>query len=372
MRLFFLLVAAAMGLTSFGPSPAGQGWAHALEPQVLAAAEGFTGGVAFYVREVASGEEYGFAADTPMYLSSAVKVVVMLEVLRQTDAGLLSLHQRVRFRAEDVRDGVGPIGLGPPGRVFTVRQLLVLMMDHSDNAAADRLMGLVGLENLNNLPARRGVAFSRIDTLLGERRRIYSKLDPAGARLTPRQIYELGRCATNAERARLFSRFADRRPAFSSADMDAAFEAFYADRINTASMRQVGQLLDQLSRCEGLSEQGCALAHKLMAECRTGKHRIRAGLPEDAAWEHKTGTQHHRACDIGILYPRPGRPVVIAACTRGFTQVRDAERLLANLGRAVWKALGEPLALEATGRPQRRPTAPRAGSSRAVAPRDEG
>jgi beta-lactamase class A len=100
-------------------------------------------------------------------------------------------------------------------------------------------------------------------------------------------------------------------------------------------MREMGRLLAQVARCEGLSAESCSRAHALMRECRTGRGRILAGLPETAAWAHKTGTQHRRACDLGILYLQPERPIVVAACTRGFWHVSDAERLFARLGRII-------------------------------------
>jgi len=326
-------------------------WAVQLDQRVQGALGSFDGELSLYVRDVKSGETYAHDADTPTYLSSAIKVVVMLEVLREVDAGELSLDERIVFGAEDIRDGVGPVKRGPPGRVFTVRRLLVLMMDYSENAAADLLMEKVGLDRINALPRRRGVAFSEIDTLLGERQRIWAELDPLGRSLTPRQILALGDQPGPEERARLFSRYVGRSPPFTGADLLRAFRDFYAQHVNSAPMRQMGRLLEQVARCEGLSESSCALAQELMKDCRTGTGRIRAGGPHDVAWAHKTGTQEGRACDVGILYPDPERPVVVAACTRDFSDVHQAERLLREVGAAIWQTLGADLRAEAAARP---------------------
>lgn len=127
-------------------------------------------------------------------------------------------------------------------------------------------------------------------------------------------------------------------PAWSGRDLDRAFAAYYAEQVNSASMKEMGQLLGQVARCEGLSAESCARARTLMHSCRTGRGRIAAGLPGTAKWEHKTGTQHRRACDLGIVEFQPGRPIVIAACTRNFWRVADAERLLANLGAIISQA----------------------------------
>jgi len=76
-----------------------------------------------------------------------------------------------------------------------------------------------------------------------------------------------------------------------------------------------------------------------------GQARILAGLPATASWAHKTGTQHRRACDVGILQFQEGRPIVVAACTRGSRRVSEAERLLARIGRALTRAFQDPPAL---------------------------
>jgi beta-lactamase class A len=301
------------------------------------------------VRDLAADREYAEDADAPVYLSSTIKVVVMLEALRQIDAGELSLRDSVVFGPDDLRDGIGPLRRSSLGRSLSVRALLGLMMDESDNAAADLLMGILGMENVNRLPAARGAHFSLLVTLLDERRLVYGRLHPAGYGLTPEQVAKLREPPTLDAQAALFSSMIGRSPAFTGEDLAAAFGAYYARRINSASMRDMGKLLSQIASCEELSPVSCALARRLMASCATGANRVRAGLPPGVEWGHKTGTQVGRACDVGILYARPDRPIVIAACTRDFETVRDAERLMADVGRAVWKATSPDLE-EADGR----------------------
>jgi beta-lactamase class A len=193
----------------------------------------------------------------------------------------------------------------------------------------------VGLENVRAQLVARGIETGPVSSLLEERRRVYAKLDSRGEQLSPGQIRALGaRDALNA-RARYLSQLMGQSPPWEGRDLDGAFATFYAERVNSASMREMGELLAQVARCEGLSEASCERAHALMSGCRTGRGRISAGLPASAVWAHKTGTQHRRACDMGILYLEPERPLVIAACTRNFWRVPEAERLFARLGRLI-------------------------------------
>ncbi|QSQ22138.1 serine hydrolase [Pyxidicoccus parkwayensis] len=333
-RWLSLLVTLLGTLAGAAPSP----WRAVLSEDVEAAARDFDGALALYVRDVSTGEEYAHDASTPMYLSSAIKVAVMVEVLRQVDAGMLTLDTPLIFEPEDIRDGMHPMANVPPGTPLTVATLLEYMMVHSDNAAADLLIKQVGIDNVNAGLERRGVHFGPLVSLLEDRHHVYAKLDPKGAELTPQQVHELGRKSTPATRARALSEVLGHTPAWTGGELESAFDAWYAEGTNSAPMREMGRLLEQLARCEGLSSASCERAKTLMRSCHTGQARIRAGLPGTARWAHKTGTQHRRACDVGILELQPGRPIIVAACTRGFRRVAEAELLLARIGRALTRA----------------------------------
>jgi beta-lactamase class A len=300
------------------------------------------GTLSLYVQDVASGEDYGYGADAPSYLSSTIKLVVALEVLRQVDEGTLALGQTLPLRTEDVRDGVGPLGPEAVGSWPRVDELLELMLVRSDNSAADRLIALVGEAQLDAEVARRGLHFGPLRSLLFERHLLYGLLDPRGAQLSGLQLRELGRHESLQARAEAFAQLVGEAPErYGALDLVRAFEALYATGMNSAPAREMGALLAQVSRCEALSAASCERLHALMLRCRTGAARIRAGLPAPLPWAHQTGTQYQRACDVGFFLRAPGRPVVVVACARDFVRVPEAEAAFAELGRAVSEALGE-------------------------------
>ncbi|WP_163991763.1 serine hydrolase [Pyxidicoccus caerfyrddinensis] len=338
LSLLVTLLGMLAGAAHAAPAVSEPSWRAVLREGVDAAARDFDGELALYVRDLSTGEEYALNASTPMYLSSAIKVAVMLEVLRQVDAGTLALDTPIAFEPDDARDGMHPMAKVPPGTALTVATLLEHMMVHSDNAAADLLIGKVGIDHVNAGLERRGVHFGPLVSLLEDRHHVYGKLDPRGAALTPEQVRELGRRNTLGTRARALSEVLGHTPAWTGSELESAFDAYYAEGTNSASMRELGQLLEQVARCEGLSPATCEHAKSLMRSCDTGRARIRAGLPGTATWAHKTGTQHRRACDVGILELQPGHPIIVAACTRGFRRVTEAEHLLARIGRTLTKA----------------------------------
>ena len=108
----------------------------------IAARLGGTVGVA--ARNLASGAEIHVAADELFPMASCFKIPIMVEVMRQVDAGALRLDDRLTLTEADKSPGSTLIhcheGLRP-----SVRDLLYLMITLSDNTATDMLWRLVGL-----------------------------------------------------------------------------------------------------------------------------------------------------------------------------------------------------------------------------------
>lgn len=70
----------------------------------------------------------------------------------------------------------------------------------------------------------------------------------------------------------------------------------------------------------------------LMAQCETGKNRMRALLP-GVPVEHKTGTLNGLSDDVGFITLPDGRRVVVAIFTRGGS---DRPRTIAEAARAIY------------------------------------
>jgi beta-lactamase class A len=119
-----------------------------------------------------------------------------------------------------------------------------------------------------------------------------------------------------------------------------AYDSYYHTGKNSAAISSIGEFTANLYRGKYLSESGTKHAIQVMRECKTGKRRLRARIPDDVAFVHKTGTQYRRACDVGVMEFKPG-PVVVAACLRNFDSLTKAERTMASIGEAVFEVLGK-------------------------------
>ncbi len=74
-----------------------------------------------------------------------------------------------------------------------------------------------------------------------------------------------------------------------------------------------------------------------MVDCKTGASRLRGGLP--AAWKigDKTGFNGKDAAgDIAVAWPKPDRPILIAAYAQGGSpNAKQLETVFAGIGQMV-------------------------------------
>lgn len=83
--------------------------------------------------------------------ASLIKVLILVEILREVDSGEISLAERIEVKSEDVVDYSEMIQKGRFRQYFTVEQLAEGMITVSDNTAANLLIDLVGMKGVNSL-----------------------------------------------------------------------------------------------------------------------------------------------------------------------------------------------------------------------------
>jgi beta-lactamase class A len=64
---------------------------------------------------------------------------------------------------------------------------------------------------------------------------------------------------------------------------------------------------------------------------------IPAGLPPGTRVAHKTGDITRVAHDAGIVFRPDGSAYVLVVLTRGFEKLKDANRVIAGISRAIWR-----------------------------------
>lgn len=230
-------------------------------------------------------------ADVVYHAASTMKIPVMMEILRSSEAGRLPLDQEILVvnQFASIVDG-SPYAIDDDsdtaiysriGERFTVRELMRRMIVYSSNLATNALIALVGAEQVNAMAANLGARNTRV----------------------LRGVQDL--------------------------------KAFEAGMNNTLTARDLGVLLRSVEDRVAVSPTAAvAMRDLLLAE--EGNRRIRAGVPAGVPVASKTGeiTAHYH--DSAIVYPPGRRPYVLVVLTRGIGEDAIGEGLIAEISRAVW------------------------------------
>jgi beta-lactamase class A len=320
--------------------PAEPPWRTSLTLRLQEIDERFEGRIGVYVHHLARNESLSYQADEPWYLASGVKVPVAIAVLGDIEQGRLSLDTTVRLKDSDFVDGAGQTNSFPSGTPLAIAYLLEQMIIFSDNTAADVLIRTVGLERVNAVAAELLTSGKLVITSLADvRRRTYAMLDPRAESLSSAQLLQLRRIRDPEKRVLALARMLGvERKALLVKDLDAAFDAYYAAGLNSAPLKDYALMLVALADGVALTPPNTAYLLDLMTRVRTGHRRIQASLPAASSFAHKTGTQHRRVCDLGIVTTRVSSnevKVVLAACAMNVSSQAVSEQALRDVGAAV-------------------------------------
>lgn len=101
--------------------------------------------------------EVSVGGDEPVVAASVFKVAVALEVFTQAAAGRLDPRERVRVPPERATPGPTGLSVFADEAEMSVRDLALMMLTVSDNAATDILIDLAGLDSVNATLASLGL-----------------------------------------------------------------------------------------------------------------------------------------------------------------------------------------------------------------------
>ena len=104
------------------------------------------------------------------------------------------------------------------------------------------------------------------------------------------------------------------------------------DRRDSSTPMAMVQLLQKIYRAELIKPQSRNYLLDVMAQCQTGKNRMKALLP-GVPVEHKTGTLNGYASDVGFISMPDGHRVAVAIFTRGGA---NRPQTIAETARAIY------------------------------------
>jgi beta-lactamase class A len=132
--------------------------ASVLRRKVVKVADSFPGAIGVFARTLAPGNPLvAYRAFESFPTASTIKVLIMTTAYMLDESNPGVLDQKVRFDRSELIAGSDFMSAASDGQTFTVRELIVPMIQVSDNTAANMLMGRLGLSSINHVALEAGM-----------------------------------------------------------------------------------------------------------------------------------------------------------------------------------------------------------------------
>jgi len=159
-RAAFIAGAGAVGATlALAPQCA----AATLRGRIAALAKSFPGAIGVYARELGSPAPLvTYRAYESFPTASIIKLLIMTTAFATEELQPGTLERRITFHAGDLIAGSDFMSNAADGQQFTVRQLIVPMIQVSDNTAANLLIDFLGIQTINEIAREAGMDSTRL------------------------------------------------------------------------------------------------------------------------------------------------------------------------------------------------------------------
>ena len=234
--------------------------ANQLRADVTAIAESSGMDMGISIIDLTDGTRAGYRAAQPMVSASMIKLIVAHTFLKQVEAGTFSLDATYTLKGSDLVGGAGVIAGYGAGAQISYRDILMRMIDNSDNTAANILIDAVGMDAINADATKIGLTGTKINRRM----------------------------------------------------MDT--EAIAAGVENYVSADDIARLLQMVHKGTFVGPKSSALMLKAL-EQQEDWGGIRNGLPEGMVFAHKTGDLSNAHHDGGIA--EGDHPVIIVVLCSG-------------------------------------------------------
>jgi beta-lactamase class A len=253
--------------------------------------------------------EVGVDPDEPVVMASVYKLPLLVAFCRRVDAGDIDAREQVTV--DPAGRTAGPTGLSVMRDPVTMswRDLACSMISVSDNAAADVLLRIVGLDHVNATLSDLGLERTRV---LGGTADVHRSL-----------VADTAAGDTAAAFRTLTSN-----------DAAPAVRAYDAVLTSATTAREMTRLLAAVWADRAASPRQCRFARELLG-AQAWQHRLRSGFPPvGVRVAGKTGTLAAVRNEVGVVQFDGERPVAVAV----FTRAARAEELLPRADAVIGQA----------------------------------
>jgi len=240
------------------------------------------GRVSIALKDLRTQRSWSYHPDDLFPAASLIKVPVMIAAFYKISAGELSLKDRLMLRRPTRVGGSGSLKWRPDGTRLTVEDLLIHMINESDNTATAMLIDALGLGYVQQQFPRMGL--------------LYTGIYPEGMSIKG------GRVAHE----------------------------------NYTTSREMTMLLEKIYRGEAVGKYASSVMLDILRRPKAVPSRLAKGLP--AGWEiaHKTGLLR-MACHDSAIFFTPHGDYAMTVLTGQNRSYQAAKDFISRLGRITFR-----------------------------------
>ncbi|HTN15806.1 MAG TPA: class A beta-lactamase [Sphingomonadaceae bacterium] len=278
-----------------------------LEQYVAKLADGTNGRIGVAAIDLTTGEQVSVLGNQRFPMASTSKVAVAATFLEGVDKGRWKLDDKfplmVPLPSQKLSTKAAPV---KPGKLLTARELINLMLVHSNNQATDGLLAVVGGPRAVSAWVKRaGIDGFSLDRDIATLVRDEKEFDPS----------------------------------------------LYIDPRDSSTPLAMVQLLKGLHEGRWLSKSSRELLFATMENCRTGPNRIKGQMPADVLVAHKTGSLYNTSSDVGVITDPNGHSIAVAIYVTGGGMNRGYRiDRIATIARAIYDGFSEPARVQLSAR----------------------
>jgi beta-lactamase class A len=252
-----------------------------LEREVREIASRVDGVLGVTILDPSSGDRISVRGNMVFTQASAIKLPILVELMRQVEGGEQRLDEVVTLAASDIVPGSGVLQQLTPGKVsLSLRDVATLMVTVSDNTATNMIIDRVGMAKVDAEMARLGLSSTKLQRKMQDR------------------------------------------------------TAWEENRENLSTPDEQARLLELLYKGEILSPESRQEIDRILSIPKPGQ--LRTLLPEGTKVAHKTGTLSGVVVDVGIVYLED-RPFIVSAMGNWLADAGEAERAISEIALAAYR-----------------------------------
>lgn len=124
------------------------------------------GRYSFYFEDLKSGFIYGYNEHLKMTSAGTMKLPVVMAVLKDVEEGKISLDDNILITSKDRVEGSG-ILKELNSREYTIKELIIVTLIESDNTATQKLVNIMGFDNLGKKFKEMGLSDTTMNDMPG-------------------------------------------------------------------------------------------------------------------------------------------------------------------------------------------------------------